>query len=160
MTRTVLTRLATSLISPERELAAFIAHASGAGAVVSFCGIARARAKGGEAVEQLYLEHYPGMTEKSLERIAQEGAGLFEVSDVRVVHRCGNIPPGETIVFVGAAATHRRAAFEAADYLMDRLKTDACFWKREEAGGESRWIEPTDQDRTDAVRWGRPDARN
>lgn len=151
---TVLSRLVTTSISPERELAELIARAEGAGAVVSFCGIARPCAKSGETVERLVLDHYPDMTERSLEMIAQEGSRRFDVSDLRVVHRCGEIGPGETIVFVAAASAHRRAAFEAADYLMDRLKTDAVFWKREEGPGGSRWIEPTEGDRADAARWG------
>ena len=74
---------------------------------------------------------------------------------VRVVHRCGAIAPGEAIVFVAAAAVHRRAAFEAVDYLMDRLKTDALFWKREDGVDGPRWIEPTGGDRADRARWDR-----
>jgi molybdopterin synthase catalytic subunit len=72
---------------------------------------------------------------------------------VRVLHRCGAIAPGEPIVFVAAAAAHRRAAFDAVDYLMDRLKTEAVFWKREDAVDGSRWIEPMDCDRADQARW-------
>ena len=112
------------------------------------------RVKGGEAVYRLVLEHHPALTLQSLEDIAVEAAARFDVSHVRVVHRCGDIATGEPIVFAGAAALHRRAAFEAADYLMDRLKTEAVFWKREigEAGAE--WIEPTEADYADRERWG------
>jgi molybdopterin synthase catalytic subunit len=150
----VLTRLASSLISPEEELAQFIASADEAGAIVSFCGIARPRSQSGGAVELVHLDHYPGMTDKSLESIAREAMQRFSVSELRVVHRCGAILPGDTIVFVATASRHRRAAFEAADYLMDRLKTEAVFWKREEGSSGSTWIEPTQADYIDRGRWG------
>ena len=93
------------------------------------------------------------MTERSIEEIAQAGASRFEVSDVLVIHRCGEIGPGEAIVFVAAASRHRAEAFAAADYLMDRLKTEAAFWKREDGAGRSRWIEPTEGDRERRARW-------
>jgi molybdopterin synthase catalytic subunit len=80
-------------------------------------------------------------------------AERFGVEAVRIVHRCGEIAPGEAIVFVAAAAAHRRAAFDAVDYLIDRLKTDALFWKREDGVDASSWIEPTDADRADRARW-------
>ena len=123
------------------------------GAVVSFTGIARGRASSGESVATLYLDHYPGMTEQSILDIAEAGAERFEVSDVLVVHRCGAIAPGEAIVFVATASRHRGEAFAAADYLMDRLKTEAAFWKREDGDGASRWIEPTEVDRDRRARW-------
>ena len=88
-----------------------------------------------------------------MEEIAQGAAHRFGLIAARVVHRCGLIAPGEAIVFVAAAAAHRRAAFEAADAMMDRLKTDAVFWKREDAVDGSRWIEPTAKDRADRARW-------
>jgi molybdopterin synthase catalytic subunit len=147
-------RLLSTAIAADRELAGFIQAAAGAGAVVSFCGIARPAAKSGEVVDALHLDHYPGMTERSLQTIADDGYERFDVSDLLVVHRCGTIKPGETIVFVAAASPHRRAAFEAADYLMDRLKTEAVFWKREQGVDGTRWIEPTEGDRADAARWG------
>jgi molybdopterin synthase catalytic subunit len=93
------------------------------------------------------------MTEASLERIAQDGGARFGVGDILVIHRCGTIAPGETIVFVATASPHRRAAFEAADYLMDRLKSEAVFWKKEQGVDAARWIEPTDEDRADLARW-------
>ncbi|MBF0664850.1 MAG: molybdenum cofactor biosynthesis protein MoaE [Brevundimonas sp.] len=134
------------------ELRAFLAGRTGDGAVVSFVGLARDASVQGP-VGALYLDHYPGFTERSLESIAAEAGGRFPVSDIRVMHRCGEVAPGETIVFVAVAAPHRRAAFEAADYLMDRLKTEAAFWKREDGPGGSRWIEPTEGDRADRARW-------
>lgn len=146
-------RLAFEPFAADRELADFMARIEGQGAVVSFAGIARSAAKTGEAVRLLYLDHYPGMTERSMQAIADDGLARFDVSAVTVVHRCGAIEPGETIVFVAAASLHRRDAFLAADYLMDRLKTEAVFWKREEGVDGARWIEPTDADRADAARW-------
>lgn len=136
----------------ETELGAFLARRTGDGAVTAFVGLARDNGPAGP-VAGLFLDHYPGLTERSLEEIAADAARRFSVSDIRVVHRCGAVPPGEAIVFVAVAAPHRRAAFEAADYLMDRLKTEAAFWKREDGPEGSRWIEPTAADRADRDRW-------
>jgi molybdopterin synthase catalytic subunit len=150
---TVSVRLEPGSFEPPAELAELTQCAAGDGAVVSFVGIARRVSKAGEGLETLVLEHHPRLTERSLRDIASDAASRFEVSHVRVVHRCGEIRPGEPIVFAGAAASHRRAAFEAADYLMDRLKTEAVFWKREEGASGSRWIEPTEADYADRGRW-------
>ena len=149
----VCARLEQRQLEPSSELAELTCCARGDGAVVSFVGIARNATKTGEEVGKLVLDHHPTLTEKSLQEIASEAAARFQVSHVRVVHRCGEIRPGEPIVFAGAAAQHRRAAFEAADYLMDRLKTEAVFWKREEGPNGSNWIEPTDEDYADRGRW-------
>ncbi|WP_370649999.1 molybdenum cofactor biosynthesis protein MoaE [Brevundimonas sp.] len=146
-------RLATAPLSAAAELEAFLAGRTGDGAVVSFTGLARGVGKDGSIVETLTLDWYPGMTERSMREIAEDAAARFAVSDLVVVHRCGDIVPGETIVFVAAAAAHRRAAFAAADYLMDRLKTEAAFWKRETGPAGVRWIEPLDEDRAAAARW-------
>ena len=143
-------RLAEQPIRPEEELAGFAAD--GAGAVASFTGLCRATTKEGAPIERLFLDHHPRLTARSLHDIA-ESAGRFGLSAVRVVHRCGEIAPGEAIVFVATAAAHRRAAFEAVDYLMDRLKTDALFWKREDGVDGSHWIEPTEADRAERARW-------
>ncbi len=134
-------------------LAAFTRDADDAGAVVSFIGLARRRSREGEAVAELVLQSYRGATLRSMQDIAAEALSRFDITRCRVVHRDGTIKPGEAIVFVATASRHRRAAFEAADYLMDRLKTEAVFWKREEGPGGSRWIEPTEGDRADAERW-------
>lgn len=151
----VVARLETIALRPEQELTALIEQARGDGAVVSFIGLARPDSRGGEPVERIVLEHHPALSFRSLEGIAAEAAARFEVSHVRVVHRCGDIAVGEAIVFAGAASIHRRAAFEAADYLMDRLKTEAVFWKREVGEAGSEWIEPTDADYADRGRWDR-----
>ena len=146
-------RLEADRLDPERELARFIASLDAEGAVVSFVGRARPSDAEGAQVTGLYLDHYPGMTEVSLEAIAQSALERFAVGAVSVIHRCGAVPPGEAIVFAAAASAHRRAAFEAADFLMDRLKTEAAFWKREERVDGSRWIEPTESDHRDRARW-------
>ena len=112
-----------------------------------------AGSKEGQAVDRLVLDHHPTLTPQSLEDIAIEAAQRFDVSHVHVVHRCGEIAAGEPIVFAGALRC-TRAAFEAADYLMDRLKTEAVFWKREVGEAGSEWIEPTDADYADRERWG------
>lgn len=145
--------LASHDLKPEDELSAFMAECAGRGAVVSFVGVARPTTIDGQEVTALFLDHYPGLTEASLLRIAQDAEERFPGTSTRVVHRCGFIRPGEPIVFVAAAADHRRHAFEAADYLMDRLKTEAAFWKREDFAGGSQWIEPTSRDHTDRSRW-------
>ena len=147
------TRLATDAFDPAGELAAFQAAAAGAGAVVSFTGLARPTAKDGRAVTNLFLDHHPRLTARSLEGIAADARARFGIDAICVVHRCGDIAPGEPIVFVATAAAHRRAAFEAADYAMDCLKSDAIFWKREDRADGSDWIEPTDADARDLARW-------
>lgn len=147
-------RLAIGPIAADAELAAFLGESGNAGAIVSFCGLARGTSKDGSTVSRLHLDHHPRLTEPSMRAIAEEGAKRFKLSAVRVVHRHGAIGPGETIVFVAAAAPHRRAAFEGADYVMDRLKSDAIFWKREQGPDGVRWIEPTEDDRADLARWG------
>lgn len=146
-------RLVAAPLSAPAELEAFLAGRTDDGAVVSFTGVARGAARDGSVVGSLRLDWYPGMTEGSMHRIAEAAAARFPVSDLVVVHRCGDIRPGETIVFVAAAAAHRRAAFEAADYMMDRLKTEAAFWKRETGPAGARWIEPVDEDRAALARW-------
>jgi molybdopterin synthase catalytic subunit len=149
----VVARLEGSALAPEQELAALLEQATGDGAVVSFVGVARGESRAGEAVDKLVLQHHPALTGKSLEDIARSACERFSVSHVRVVHRCGNVAAGEPIVFAGASSLHRRAAFEAADYLMDRLKTEAVFWKQENGSGGSRWVEPTDADYAERERW-------
>lgn len=139
-------------LHPEAELKALLA-APGAGAVVSFVGLVRSSSSTGADVRSLVLEHHPTLTKSSLEEIAAAAAKRFKVIHIRVVHRCGTVAAGEPVVFAGAAATHRRAAFEAADYLMDRLKTEAVLWKREEGPAGTTWIEPTDADHRERERW-------
>ena len=135
--------LAQAPFDPSLRLAEFSAALEDEGAVVSFTGRARGRGADGAAVSSLVLECYRGVTLQSMKAIAADAHGRFAITASIVIHRAGLIAPGEPIVFVATASRHRRAAFEAADYLMDRLKTEAVFWKREEHDGISTWIEPT-----------------
>jgi len=150
----VVAHLEHEALDPQLELAELTEQARGDGAIVTFIGLARPESREGDAVDALVLEHHPTLTRQSLEDIAVACAQRFDVSQVRVVHRCGTVPAGEPIVFAGAASLHRRAAFDAADYLMDRLKTEAVFWKREVGEAGSQWIEPTEADLADRDRWG------
>ncbi|MCP5432670.1 MAG: molybdenum cofactor biosynthesis protein MoaE [Alphaproteobacteria bacterium] len=130
----------------------------GHGALVSFEGVVRPVTKEGEPLDRLVLDHHPRMTAASLVRIANDGAARFDVNAVSVVHRAGSMSSGEIIVLVAVASDHRREAFQCADYLMDRLKTEAVFWKREEGPFGARWIEPTKRDIEDRERWNEEDA--
>ena len=149
----VVARLEPDALRPERELATLLACAGGAGAVVSFTGVARPGSTAGDAVDRLVLAHHPVLTAQSLEAIATEAMARFDVNHVHVVHRCGAVAAGDPIVFAGAASVHRRAAFDAADFLMDRLKTEAVFWKQEVGAAGSAWIEPTEGDYAASERW-------
>lgn len=149
----VLARLAEHALDPAVELTGLAEIAAGDGAIVSFVGLARQSDAAGARIDRLVLEHHPRLTAKSLEAIAAAAAARFDVNHVRIVHRSGAVAPGEPIVFAGASSAHRRAAFEAADFLMDKLKTEAVFWKREEGPSGSSWIEPTERDHADAGRW-------
>lgn len=124
----------------------------GAGAVASFVGQVRDHGDAG-AVQALFLEHYPGMTEKALAAIEAEARARWPLQDVLIVHRHGLLQAAEPIVFVGVASAHRQAAFEACAYLMDQLKTRAPFWKKEmdEAGGQ--WVAARASDQEAARRW-------
>jgi len=143
-------RLQEEPFEPGALLGGFCAGRRETGAVVSFTGVARAS---DGAVDTLELEAYPGFTDVEIERMAETARERFSLDDVLIVHRIGQIAPGEAIVFVATAAGHRRAAFEAADHLMDYLKSRAPFWKREHGPGGACWIEPTAQDHADAARW-------
>ena len=150
----VIAALQETPLDPRDELGALLGQARGDGAAVSFVGVARLVSRDGDPIDRLILEHHPTLTRRSLEGIANAAARRFEVSHVRVVHRCGEIPAGDPIVFAGAASARRRAAFDAADYLMDRLKTEAVLWKREEGPAGSAWIEPREADYHERGRWG------
>ncbi len=135
-------------------LTAFIAMVADVGAIASFTGRMRAEATDGSAIDALVLESYRGVTLASMQAIFDAALARFAISDAAILHRYGRIAPGEDIVFVAAAASHRRAAFDAVDYMMDALKTEAVFWKYEECSGARHWIEPTAADRADHARWG------
>lgn len=135
---------------PGALLTAFCRDRTETGAVATFTGLARAEAGQAEILE---LEAYPGFTEIEIGRIADQALARFGLHDVVILHRIGRITPGEPIVFVATAAAHRRAAFEACDFLMDYLKSKAPFWKKEHGPDGARWIEPTSQDHADRGRW-------
>lgn len=121
----------------------------GAGGVATFTGIVR----GDDGITALELEHYPGMTEQALIALAEDATGRWSLLGVTMVHRVGVMVPGERIVFIGTAAHHRREALDACAWLIDRLKTDAPFWKRERMGDDARWVEARDSDAVAAARW-------
>ena len=121
----------------------------GGGAVASFVGLVR----GGDGVDQLRLEHYPGMTEAALRALAEAAAARWSLLGATIIHRVGALGPGERIVLVATCALHRRDALDACAYLIDRLKTDAPFWKSERRHGEERWVEARAGDDEAAARW-------
>ena len=136
--------------APGELLTAFSQGRSETGAIATFTGLARAEA--GET-QVLELQAYPGFTEREIGKIADDARARFGLHDLVILHRIGKITPGEAIVFVATAASHRRAAFEACDFLMDYLKSRAPFWKKESGPGGDRWIEPKPQDHADIARW-------
>lgn len=119
------------------------------GAVASFVGLVR----GDDGVEQLTLEHYPGMTEAALRRIAEEAVTRWSLLGATIVHRVGALRPGERIMLAAACAAHRQDALAACAYLIDRLKIDAPFWKSERAAGQQRWVDARAADDQAAARW-------
>lgn len=143
-------RLQTAGFDPGALLTLFSQGRTATGAIVTFTGLARADQGAATVLE---LEAYPGFTESEIEKIAGEAQRRWSLHDLLVVHRIGSITPGEAIVFVATAAAHRREAFEAADFLMDYLKSRAPFWKKEHGQAGAKWIEPTARDRADAERW-------
>jgi molybdopterin synthase catalytic subunit len=135
-----------------REIAALTQGRKDIGAVVSFSGICR-DSEGSEAIAALTLEHYPGMAEAEIARHAETAMSRWPLMALTVIHRVGRITPGENIVLVLTASAHRQAAFEAAEFLMDYLKANAPFWKREESARGTNWIEARDHDDAAAARW-------
>jgi molybdopterin synthase catalytic subunit len=147
-------RVQTEDFDPGAEIARLHAGRSDIGAVVSFVGLVRETSHG-EKLASMTLEHFPGMTERELLRIADEARARWKLDDVIVVHRVGELKPGERIVLVVTAAAHRGAAFEAAEFLMDYLKTRAPFWKREMRASGEYWVEARASDDAAAERWRR-----
>lgn len=134
------------------ELALLTAERADVGAVVTFSGLCRDE---GGALAVLELEHYPGMAEAEIARIAEEAVKRWPVTGLTVIHRCGKIKPGENIVLVIAASAHRQAAFNAASFLMDYLKTSAPFWKKEHMrdGTSGNWVAAKDEDDRAMEKW-------
>jgi molybdopterin synthase catalytic subunit len=135
------------------EVARLTAGRTDIGAIVTFTGTVRAE-NDGAGVAGMTLEHYPGMTEQELARVEAEAATRWPLQASLVVHRVGTLKPGDNIVLVVTASAHREAAFAAAEFLMDYLKTRAPFWKKElGADGKERWVEARDSDEAAAGRW-------
>lgn len=142
-------RIQAEDFDPGAETEALTKGRRDVGAVVTFIGIVR----GDDELKAMRLEHYPAMTSREIEAHIDEAKQRWPLLGVRVVHRIGALKPGENIVFVGVASAHRRAAFEAADFLMDYLKTNAPFWKFEERGEGGNWVETRGEDEEALKRW-------
>jgi len=143
-------RVQSEAFDPGAETNAFTARAEGAGAVVTFSGIVR-----GEAgrLAGMTIEHYPGMTEKALTSHAEEAVRRFALTDTLIIHRYGDLAPGEVIMMVATAAPHRKDAFDAAEFLMDYLKSRAPFWKKETGADGETWVAAKDEDEAALRRW-------
>jgi molybdopterin synthase catalytic subunit len=132
------------------ELACF-AQGSDVGAVVTFSGLVRDLP--GDPLLAMEIEHYPGMTEKALEKIAQQASARWDLCDVLVIHRYGRLVPRDRIMMVATAARHRADAFAAAEFLMDYLKSRAPFWKKEVTAGGAQWVAAKQTDEAALDRW-------
>ena len=137
-----------------REISALTKGRTDIGAVVSFSGVCRG-SEDNQTVSALTLEHYPGMAEAEIARHAQTAMSRWPLTGLTVIHRVGRISPGENIVLVLTASRHRQAAFQAAEFLMDYLKTHAPFWKREEGAAGASWVDAREHDDAAADRWTR-----
>ena len=129
----------------------FAAGTPNMGAVVTFTGVVRDADTGG--LQAMEIEHYPGMTEKALTKIAQEAQARWSLGDVLVIHRHGRLAPGDRIMMVATAARHRADAFQAAEFLMDYLKSRAPFWKKEITSDSTDWVAAKDEDEAALTRW-------
>ncbi|SDE24475.1 molybdenum cofactor biosynthesis protein MoaE [Ruegeria marina] len=133
------------------EANAFAEADTGMGAIVTFTGVVRDLARGD--LDVMEIEHYPGMTEKALGKIAAEAKERWSLGDVLVIHRYGRLAPGDRIMMVATAAPHRKDAFEAAEFLMDYLKSRAPFWKKEITRDGADWVAARDEDEAALTRW-------
>lgn len=149
-------RIQTQDFDLSAEVAALRAGFSEVGAVVSFVGTVREHSSG-EAIQGMTLEHYPGMTEASIEAMVDVAQQRFHILAARVIHRVGPLLPQDQIVWVGVAAAHRGEAFAACEYLMDYLKTQAPFWKKEQTADGGRWVDARASDDEALAKW-LPDA--
>jgi molybdopterin synthase catalytic subunit len=148
-------RLQSEDFDAAAEAAALARGRTDIGAVVTFTGICRA-SEDGQPVAALTLEHYPGMAEAEIARHVEEAQARWSLLGVTIIHRHGRLVPGDNIVLVVTAASHRGAAFAAAEFLMDYLKTRAPFWKREERPDGARWVDAKATDDAAAGRWAKP----
>ena len=138
----------------DEEVAELRHQSRGIGAIVTFTGLVR-DCNDMDEIHTLFLEHYPGMTEKSLEKIVDEAMQRWELIGVRVIHRVGRLLPEDQIVLVAVASSHRKDAFAASEFIMDYLKTRAPFWKKEETATGSRWLETRRSDIDASAEWDR-----
>ena len=152
MTAAVTIRIQEADFDIGREIAALTEGRKDIGAVVSFSGICRDH-EGDDAIAALTLEHYPGMAEAEIGRHAETAMARWPLTGLTVIHRVGRIAAGANIVLVLTASKHREAAFQAAEFLMDYLKANAPFWKREETPTGANWVEAHDRDDAAAARW-------
>jgi molybdopterin synthase catalytic subunit len=135
------------------ELAQLRANDARVGAVCSFVGTVRER-NSGNAISSMELEHYPGMTEKSITSMMEEADKRFDIYGARVIHRIGLLHPEDQIVLVAVTSAHRGTSFQACEFLMDYLKTQAPFWKKEVTPDGSRWVDARESDDVALARWG------
>ena len=135
-----------------REVASLRQARPEIGAIAAFIGLVR-DVNAGEAVSELTLEHYPAMTQKALEAIVAEAKQRWQLDDALVIHRIGRLLPTDQIVLVAVASSHRGAAFQACEFIMDFLKTQAPFWKKEQTPAGAHWVEARDSDALSAARW-------
>ncbi len=135
------------------EVAALRAGDAGVGAIASFLGTVRDR-NDGTGVSAMELEHYPGMTERAIEAMVDEAFKRFQIRAARVIHRVGRLEPKDQIVLVAVTSAHRGQAFQACEFLMDYLKTQAPFWKKEQTPEGARWVDARVADDAAAARWG------
>lgn len=155
MTRAARVRIQTADFDLSTEVAALRADDPAVGAVASFIGTVRDRNAGGPGeVQAMELEHYPGMTEAAIESMIDQALARFDIRAARVVHRVGPLLPCEQIVLVAVSSAHRGQAFQACEFLMDYLKTQAPFWKKETTPAGSRWVDARVADDAALQRWG------
>lgn len=152
MSATVTIRIQSDDFDIAAEIAALTKAKADIGAVVSFSGICRS-GEGDKAIAAMTLEHYSGMAEAEIARHVHEATSRWPLHGVTVIHRYGRVVPGDNIVLVLAVSKHREAAFQAAEFLMDYLKTNAPFWKSEERAGDTQWVDAQAHDDDAAARW-------
>ena len=145
-------RIQTADFDPGAEIAALRRGNPKVGAVASFIGVVR-DVNEGDAVAEMTLEHYPGMTDKAIEEIIGQAKGRWKIYEVLVIHRVGRLKPTDQIVLVIVTSAHRGDAFAACEFIMDYLKTQAPFWKKEQSGAGARWVEARASDDIAAERW-------
>ncbi len=147
-------RVQTEPFDMGAEIACFTARVQGAGAVVTFSGLVRDE---GGTLTAMEIEHYPGMTEKALGAIREEAVARWSLDDATIIHRYGEMKPGDQIMMVATAARHRADAFAAAEFLMDYLKSRAPFWKKEFGANGQAWVASKDEDEAALDRWHQTD---